>query len=362
MLSALRRYIRVIFLSILLPWSWLYGVLTYMRNQLYDWGLKKSYSFNNTPIISIGNLTMGGTGKTPCIEYILGLLQPHCYIGVVTRGYHRKTTGYRIAAPNDNAWTLGDEPYQLYCKFAAQGQHTYIAVGEDRVKSIRNLLANHPKTNVILLDDGLQHRRVHSNLNILLTTLQRPFFMDHLLPIGRLREHRQAARRADIVLVTKCPYPLTADKRAYFKQHIIHYTDKEVPVFFTYIQYGSPSSLVTTTHPFTGEEAVILLTGIADAKPLVQHVCKNYNFIQHFSFQDHHWFSKHDIRRIVAAFHQAPYEKKCILTTQKDSTRLMHPTLAPIIKDVPIFVLPMWMAFTEGEKEFNQLIFDCIHR
>lgn len=363
MLAALKKYIRGIVLSILAPWSWLYGLVTYMRNRLYDYGFKKSYVFNNTTIISIGNLAMGGTGKTPCIEYILRLLQPHFYTAVVSRGYQRKTTDDRIATPTDNAWTLGDEPYQLYQKFAAQDPHTQIMVGKDRVKAIHKLLATYPKTEVILLDDGFQHRRVHRNLNILLTTFQRPFFTDHPLPRGRLRENRQAAQRADVVLVTKCPYPFTADTRTYFKQHIIHYTGREVPIFFTYVQYGSPMNL-GTTQPFTGAEAVILLTGIADARPLVQYVNENYPLIKHLSFQDHHRFTKHDIRRIVATFHQAPHEKKCILTTEKDSARLMHPTLAPIIKDVPIFVLPMWMTFVEGEeeKEFNQLILDCINR
>ncbi len=358
-----KKYIRGIVLSILAPWSWLYGLVTYMRNRLYDYGLKKSYTFNTTTIISIGNLAMGGTGKTPCIEYVLRLLQPGFYTAVVSRGYQRKTTADRIATSTDNAWTLGDEPYQLYQKFATQGQHTQIVVGENRVNAINKLLATHPATEVILLDDGFQHRRVSRNLNILLTTFQRPFFADHPLPMGRLRESRHAAQRADIVLITKCPHPSIPNTRSYFKQNIIKYTGKEVPIYFTYIHYGSPESL-GTTQPFTGDESVILLTGLADARPLVEYVNENYHLIKHLSFQDHHRFTKYDIRNIVATFHQVPHTKKCILTTEKDSVRLMHPTLAPIIEDVPIFVLPMWMAFIEREEEkkFNQLILDNISK
>lgn len=355
-----KKNIRAIVLSILAPWSWLYGLVIYIRNWLYDYRFKKIYAFNNTPIISIGNLTMGGTGKTPCIEYLLRLLQPHFYTAVVSRGYQRKTTDDRIATSVDTAWTLGDEPCQLYKKFATPGQRTQIMVGKDRAQAINKLLVLYPATEVILLDDGFQHRRVHRNLNVLLTTFQSPFFTDHPLPRGSLREQRHAAQRADVVLVTKCP-SLTIDIRSYFKEQIIHYTGREVPVCFTSIDYGSPVSL-GTSQPFTEDTAVMLLTGIAAAKPLVQYVSESYHLIQHLSFPDHHRFSKHDIRKFVTAFHQVPHEKKCILTTEKDSVRLMHPILAPIIKEVPIFVLPIQMVFVEGEKEFNQLIFDCINR
>lgn len=361
MLATLTKYIHAIFLSMLAPWSWLYGLVIWTRNMLYDHGFKKIYIFNNTTVISVGNLTMGGTGKTPCIEYLLQLLQSRFDTAVVSRGYHRKTTNYKMATPTDNAWTLGDEPYQLYQKFSSPTTQLPIAVGENRANAIDQLIATYTKTAVILLDDGFQHRRVHRNLNILLTTFQRPFFTDYLLPKGRLRESRQAAKRADAILVTKCPYPLIMNMEHGFKQHIIQYTGREVPIFFSYILYESPRSLVTT-QPFTGEESVILLTGIADASPLVQYVRATYRLLQHLSFPDHHRFTKQDIQRIVAIFHQARPEKKCILTTEKDSARLIHPTLASIIKDVPIFVLPIRMAFIKEEKEFNQLVLNCINR
>jgi tetraacyldisaccharide 4'-kinase len=363
MLAALKKYSYGLMLSILAPWSWLYGLIIYIRNLLYDYGYKKSYTFHTTTIISIGNLAMGGTGKTPCIEYLLQLLQAHFDTAVVSRGYQRTTTTPRIATPVDNAWTLGDEPYQIYQKFAVQGQHIHIAVGANRVNAIHQLLATYPKTEVILLDDGFQHRRVHRDLNILLTTFQQPFFADHLLPMGRLREYRQAAQRANVILVTKCPDEPTMDTRSYFQEHMMRYTGRKVPIFFTSITYGSPVSL-GTTQPFTGDESLILLTGIADTAPLVQYVSKHYAIIQHLSFPDHHWFTKHDMQRIRATFHQAPYKKRCILTTEKDSVRLMHPALAPIMKDVPIFVLPMWMSFAgkQEEKEFSQLIFEYIYR
>lgn len=346
----------------LTPFAWMYGVIIWFRNSLYTYEMQKVHGYNEAiPIISVGNLTVGGTGKTPCIEYLIRLLQEKLYIVVLSRGYKRRTHGYRIASIVDNAQTIGDESYQLYKKFVIKDSKVQVAVSEDRAKAVQKLLFDYSHTNAILLDDGFQHRRVDRKLNILLTSFNKPFFRDHLLPAGRLREHRQAASRADIILVTKCPTLLTHDIQEYFRKHITKYckNHKEPPIFFTRIRYGTPKSL-HASHIGSFSEHIVLVTGIADPDPLVQHVSETYQLVHHIAFKDHHQFTQTDIRKIVSIFHQVTYKKKCILTTEKDSMRLMDSNLSPILRQIPVFLLPMSMEFIEEEKAFIQLIWDSI--
>jgi tetraacyldisaccharide 4'-kinase len=363
MLKKIKRYLFNIGFIMLIPLGGAYGLIIRLRNFLYDSRIWKAYGDTQpVAIISVGNLIVGGTGKTPCIEYLLRLLQTNFYTVVISRGYKRKTQGYRIANALDNAQTIGDEPYQLYKKFVTEDGKAQVVVSEDRAKAIQKLLADYAHTEVVLLDDGFQHRRVKRNLNILLTSFHKPFFKDYLLPVGRLREPRQAASRADIILVTKCPELLTPAIQADFKQHISLYCNVPAPpIFFTRIRYGTPQSLLPS-HINNFSQHIVLVTGIADPTPLVEYVRRTYQLVHHIAFKDHHLFTPTDIKKIVSIFNQVTYKKKCILTTEKDSVRLIDPSLAPILGQIPVFLLPISIEFIEGERAFTQLIWNSIKK
>lgn len=347
---------------LLSPWGWLYNMIMQVRNFLYDRGIQKIYAFDIV-VINVGNLTIGGTGKTPCIEYLVRLLKDQLRIAVLSRGYKRTTQGFRVANMYDTALTIGDEPFQLYSKFAARGR-VEVVVAEDRVQGINKLLDIAPDTQVILLDDGFQHRSVKPTLNILLTDFHRPFFADYVLPTGKLREPRQAAHRADVVVVTKCLDPMPQAVRQYFQYHIKKYLRKQPPppIFFTRIRYGSPTPVwKEQSKPFARH--ILLVTGIADPTPLVRYVAQRYQLIRHMTFKDHHAFTIQDIRKILLAFDRMEYEEKCLLTTEKDSVRLLCTSLQAMLQHIPIFYLPIAMEFVVGEAvEFNQLILDTIQQ
>ncbi len=339
------------------PWSWLYSFITQFRNLLYNYHLKETHIFN-IPVISVGNLSLGGTGKTPCIAYLIDLLSIPGPILVLSRGYKRKTKGFRIAQPQDSAWTIGDEPLQLYRQFA-HNQQVKIAVCEDRAQGIQELLTIFPDAQAILLDDGFQHRKVKPSLNILLTEFDRPFWEDHVIPAGRLREPRTSAKRADIVIVTKCPDELPETNKQTFRQQIKAYCGhKQMPIFFSSLYYQPPAPLWPSQKPIFSKN-VFLFTGIANPHPLVNYVNQHYNLIQHRSFRDHHRYTNRDIKNILATFHQLNHPDRCLLTTEKDSMRLQEPDLKALLAEMPIFYLPISMHLIEEEK-LKRLIFEHI--
>src|SRR5690606_8845834 len=218
---------------LLFPFAVIYDIITRVRNRMYDRGLKPTTSFD-IPIISVGNLAVGGTGKTPMIEYLIRLIKPHHPLATLSRGYGRRTTGLRIAGQTENADLIGDEPYQIHRKFP----DITVAVGEDRVYAVPVLLDQSPETRVILLDDAFQHRRIKPAFQILLTEYAKPFYRDYPLPSCRLRESREGASSADGVVMTKCPPSLTANEEATARASVGRYT--ESPVFFSAIRYGQP--------------------------------------------------------------------------------------------------------------------------
>ena len=353
---------RASLLAYFLKWlQWLYSAIIYLHNLVYEYKLKTIHTFHNTIVISIGNIAVGGTGKTPYVEYMLRLLQAHFNIAVVSRGYGRKTTADIIVTSMDSADTVGDEPYQLYLKFAARRQQPVVAVGKNRATIIAKVLQKHPETQLIVLDDAFQHRRIYRDLNILLTTFYNPFFLDNLLPMGTLREHKQAAQRADMVLVTKCPDCLTQKQQTDFCKNITDYTKRQVPIFFTYIRYHQPIGF-NTSQAFTPDTSIILLTGIADTRLLVAYVSTTYHLAKHISFNDHHSFTRSDIQKIAHSFWAIAKYKKCILTTEKDGTRLIAPILAAILKDIPIYLLPIAMHAGEQEERLNAELLAVINR
>lgn len=333
--------------------SALYGLVMRFRNGLYTRGIWNVYVADRK-VICVGNLVVGGSGKTPCVMYLTQLLQGKYRLAVLSRGYKRTTRGFRIATPQDTALTLGDEPLQMYHRLNSRDKTT-IAVAENRAQGIQKLIALDPDIELILMDDGFQHRSVRPHLNILLTTYHRPFFADRVWPAGRLRESPQAANRADLIVVTQCPQDMPAQLQQRLLHHIHQYTQLDLPVCFAGICYETPVCIHTQATHTLGKN-VLLLTGIADTRAIARHVEQHYHCVQHLAFADHHRFTVRDIQRVLSIFDHMPYADKCILTTEKDRARLIHPTLLAMLKDIPVFYLPIHMTLIAGEEALHRCI------
>lgn len=338
------------FLKILLfPFAILYDAVTSIRNRLFDAGVKPSASFDFA-VIGIGNLSAGGTGKTPMIEYLVRLLSDHANVATLSRGYGRRTKGVRIAGTTDNPTTIGDEPYQFFSKFS---DTAVIAVGEERAFAIPHIIDQYPEINVVLLDDAFQHRQVRPSFQILLTDYHHLFVNDHLLPAGRLREARRGAKRADVVVVTKCPPNTSDDKMIAISSAIRRYSDK--PIFFTTIGYGDLKP-VTPDAPYKPQQ-VILVSGIADASPLERYVNSNYQLVRHFNFGDHHAYSPNDLRRISDA---ALIAQAVVVTTEKDVWKLDPESFRR--SGVALFFLPIEIRFLKNGKEFDEMVLNAARK
>jgi tetraacyldisaccharide 4'-kinase len=335
---------------LLLPLSALYRLVTDVRNWGYDRGHLKSTSFE-TPTLSVGNLAVGGTGKTPMVEYLIELLGKNLRLATLSRGYGRKTEGFRIVQKSDNAASVGDEPYQYFHKY---GDRVTVSVGEDRVAAIRALLAeSHPE--LIVLDDALQHRALQPGIQLLLTEHQRPFYNDMLMPAGRLREARKHARRADAVVVTKCPSQLDSEEMQRMHQHVAQYVRTGTPVFFSRIAYKAPVPLYG--HGLLFSPSIYLFTGIARPRPLENYVRAHYDLSGVAHFPDHHFFTERELRVKILAGYRAS-GAGCILTTEKDAMRLTAlPSAKKILAGIPIFYLPIAQQFIPfGHQSFDQWI------
>jgi len=327
---------------ILAPFSWLYGAVMRFRNFLYNTGLKKSYSFDQA-LISVGNLSVGGTGKTPMIEYLVRLLSSQYSIAILSRGYGRKTKGFRLAGESDDASTIGDEPFQFYQKFKGKVE---VVVCENRVEGINQLIALEKSVQVILLDDAFQHRRVKPLYSILLTDFSKPFFSDFILPQGRLREPRKGSERANVTIVTKCK-SLTTETESDYKTKIQSYAG-EKPVFFSAIGYSKPISLGNSQ---IGKE-ILLVTGIANSKPLVDHISEKVNLRYHFDFGDHHSYTLKEVEEIQQ---KASAVNASILTTEKDFVKLEK-----LVDKKLWFYLPIETQFLKNGSEFDKMVVEKI--
>jgi tetraacyldisaccharide 4'-kinase len=337
---------------LLLPFSWLYYLVTQIRNRLYDQGLRPSVKFD-LPVISVGNLAVGGTGKTPMVEYLIRLLLTRFRVATLSRGYGRTTRGFRIIGDSDTADTAGDEPYQFYTNFA---ENITVAVGEERALAIPLILQERPEVNVVLLDDAFQHRSVTPNFSILLTDYNKPFFTDFLLPSGRLRESRWNAKRADVIIVTKCPADISADEMLSTEKNIRTYTEK--PVFFTSIRYGQPLPFLTS--PTAPPRRVVLISGIANAEPLEAYVKQNYTLIRHFIFNDHHKYQVKDVESFIAMAGNDP--GLSFLTTEKDKAKLHVPSFHGIIGSHPFYYIPIEVDFIKNGQDFDEMVLDLVKR
>lgn len=329
---------------LLLPLAWVYRFVMALRNYLFDIGHFRSFQFD-TVVISVGNLNVGGSGKTPMVEYLIRLLSPNYKLAVLSRGYGRKTSGYRLANDSDTALTLGDEPYQLYRKFA---HLVVIAVGEERALAIPSILNDCPDVDVILLDDAFQHRTVVPDFSILLTDYTKPFFNDFVLPAGSLREHQSGAARASAVVVTKCPGQVILETETHVKTKIKQYTP--APVFFSGIRYLEPKSFADTT---LTTNRMLLVTAIANSAPLRAFASSSFDVVKHLAYADHHRYSAAEVADIQT---QATHHGAVILTTEKDQAKLIHGELKRVLKPEMWWCIPVETAFLNFGAEFDRMV------
>ena len=337
------------FRYLLLPISWMYGAIIWLRNKLYDKNILKSSDFN-FPVICVGNLAAGGTGKTPMTEYLIRLLKNDFKTATLSRGYKRKTEGFAIADKDSTALEIGDEPMQFHQKFP----EVAVAVGEERIVAIPQLLHQRPETEVIILDDAFQHRQVRAGLNIILTDASNLYTRDFILPAGDLRDVRSSSKRADIIIVTKCKANLSESEKKSITAEIDPTSNQTV--YFTTIVYGKPY------HLFTKEEmdikhdyGILLVCGIANPRPLKEHLTKHADTYEMLRYADHHIFHSNDLKDIKQQFEKISSDKKLVLTTEKDAVRLEK--FVNELGDFPIYVIPIEHQFLFSEAtKFNTAV------
>ncbi len=342
---------------LLMPFAMAYGLGAVLHERLYRWGLLKAVSFN-LPVISVGNLSVGGTGKSPHIEYLIRLLKDHVETGVLSRGYRRKTAGFVEVTLHSNAEEAGDEPLQFKRKFP----DVFVAVSENRSLGVPRMLMKHSGLEVILLDDAFQHRAITPGLNILLTEHDHPFTRDTLLPVGRLREWPSAYRRADIIVVSKCPADAAAVQREALRQEIAPLPHQRM--YFSFFEYRQPRYMLDPRYTTTLDEdwEVLLICAIANSDYLTQYLKKQVGFIKILEYEDHHYFSTSDISNLKMTFDNMESEKKIILTTEKDAARLDLHRQYFAEHRLPIFVLPVEVRFhfQEDGPRFDEDIKNCL--
>ncbi|MFN4081853.1 MAG: tetraacyldisaccharide 4'-kinase [Saprospiraceae bacterium] len=332
---------------LLLPIALLYGLAVTVRNALYRSGVLRSVSFD-LPVISVGNLSVGGAGKSPHIAWLAAWLHEYINPAVLSRGYGRDTFGYRNVSLADTAREAGDEPIQFKRRFPA----IPTCVSESRALGIPELLRNYPDTQCVLLDDAFQHLAVKPGLNILLTEYSRPFTRDWLLPAGRLREWRNAYRRADLIIVTKCPGDLSQSQRVAMTREIDPYPKQKI--FFSTYDYGRMYRLghpdqLAPERDYIDTEA-LLISAIANTDFLLRHLANEFKAVQTLEFEDHHYYAAEDILELKRRFSFLTGPSKMIVTTEKDATRLeLHQELIAL-HGLEIWVLPIAVRFLDDDE------------
>ena len=343
------RFIQIL----LLPVTAIYGLGILLRNSLYSWGILREVKFN-VPVVGVGNLTLGGAGKTPHVEYLIRLLSPYVKVATLSRGYKRKTKGFRIARRGDTAETIGDEPLQYFLKYPK----SVISVSESRSIGIPLLLNRAPDTQVILLDDSYQHLSVKPYINILITEYNRPYFLDFLLPTGRLREWRSGSARANIIIVSKCPGKLSEDDRTKFMSQLDPKEGQQV--FFSKYIYGPLYHIANGTRQnLDFFDQILLITAIADESYLLHHLESAVPEVETMLFEDHHLFSPHEVSLMKLKFENMTGRSRAIVTTEKDATRLALHREFILKEQLPIYILPLKVSFLFDEQyKFDETIKD----
>lgn len=331
----------------LFPFAVLYDIVTRIRNYFYDLGIFKSSS-SGIKTICVGNIRVGGTGKSPFVEYLLRYsIQKNIKTGTLSRGYGRITKGFLEANITTFSGDIGDESFQYFKNF---GDKIAVFVDEKRVRGIDLIKKKNTDIKLIILDDAYQHRSFSSNYTILLTEYSRPFFNDFLLPMGRLREARIGANRANCVIVTKCPEYVSAEEKQQFIECINKYTARNTPIFFTTIAYSNPKALFNTSLQMSDSENVVIVCGIDNPSPFIDFCTNKYNVKDVLIFPDHYTFNESDIDKIT----QEKYKDCAILTTEKDSSRLLLHTKK--LESCLVFYLPIEVKFYENENAFVSLL------
>lgn len=344
----MNKTLRIILLS---PFSLLYGIISYIRNRLYDMGVFPAKA-KNVAVIAVGNLTVGGTGKTPHTEFIIAELQSLFRVAVLSRGYKRKTKGFQLADENAKASTIGDEPFQIYLKYG----NNPVAVCENRNTGVNRLLDLYPQLDLVVLDDAFQHRRIKAGLSILLTDYNRLFTRDFLLPGGNLRESKKESKRSDIIIVTKCPKDISPIEMRVIEHevkpsmyHSVFFStfiyDEPMPVF---IRYADPMWQFKTIQQ--KQASVLLVTGIVSPQMIINHLKEYTDDIKHLRFKDHHEFSAKDIKLIEKKFYEIPNQEKFILMTEKDAARLVNNPIVPNSLKYHLYTLPIRVAILNNKE------------
>ena len=341
---------------LLLPILFLYSIVLTIRHKLYDWHILKSLRFEYLTI-GVGNLNFGGTGKTPTVEYLINILRPHYRVATLSRGYGRKTTGFKRADATCTYEDVGDEPLQYFQKFP----DIQVVVDEDRLDGMRNLIQGKDTPDVYLLDDAFQHRRIKVGLNLLLFFFFFFFCDDFLFPAGTLRDIKSAAKRADIIVVSKSPKDLKED----VKQQIINKLKPKAhqKVFFSILDYAPLQPLNEAAKQISTDNAdsVLAFCGIANPKPFVEELKRNYKTVDFLHFVDHHAYSENDVKTILKRFENLAGGKKIIVTTEKDAARLTNSPYLCQFETVPLYALPIVVRFHEEEK-FNKEILNYVRQ
>ncbi|HEY0977776.1 MAG TPA: tetraacyldisaccharide 4'-kinase [Flavobacteriales bacterium] len=336
---------------LLLPLAWIYGAVLRLRHALYDSG-----TFSSTtpapPTIVVGNIALGGTGKTPHVELVLRTLIEERPLATLSRGYGRKGTDLIEVDRGSDPELVGDEPLMLKRKLS--GVHVF--VGADRVAGVRTIAEKLPDVKAVVLDDALQHRRLKAGLNLVLTTFHRPWYKDALLPAGNLRDIPHRARQADAVIVTKCPQLPTTDEQARWRERLG--LRSGVPLFFSGLEYAPPCSVYDTTAvvPTGAGTSALLFTGIADADPLVHHARSLFGTVKHMAFPDHHAFSPSDQARLARLFDTFATGERTLLTTAKDAARLGTALISGPLEDLPLAVIDVQARILNEPHSFTALI------
>jgi tetraacyldisaccharide 4'-kinase len=348
----------------LYPVSLIYGLITAIRNFLYDTGIFQSTSFP-IPVICVGNITVGGTGKTPHTEYLVDLLCKNHRVAVLSRGYKRKTSDFRIASLSSGVTEIGDEPMQIFRKFP----DILVAVDRKRVNGVRRIMEMAPGTDLIILDDAFQHRSIRPGFSILLSDFERPFIRDHMLPFGNLREDKSNMRRADIILITKCPKNLNPIQRRLILKETgkapyqnLFFTSfsyrAPLPVFFT-LSNGAKDLDLTKCH----DTGIVLVTGIANPKPLKDYLHKFFGEITELIYPDHYSFKDKDLSSITNAYNNLRSPSKYLITTEKDAIRLREFTDLEEPVRSSFFYIPVGIHFLNDDKdEFDNLILGYVRK
>lgn len=348
--------------ALLFPFSVLYGAGVFLRNVCFDAGIFASREFS-LPVISVGNITVGGTGKTPHVEYIISMLKDEFRIAVLSRGYKRKSRGFILASTISGIEDVGDEPLQIKNKFP----EVEVALSENRVKGISKILSYNPGIQLIILDDGFQHRWVKPGISILLVDYNRPVSKDHLLPAGRLRENIYSMRRAAIVIVTKCPSVLLPIDRRIIKNELNLLPWQSL--FFTGFSYNHPVPVFPEGDPIPEWEKfrarksqhILMVTGIATPEVFYRHLQEFSENIEQLSYPDHHNFTRKDIERIEKRFNAMDSTQKIILTTEKDAMRFQNISgIDPSLKS-KMYYVPVSIQFIEkNENKFKKHILNYV--